>query len=76
MRYCCRRHTLRFPIRPTPVRAASLNRHKEMCESCIENRRSIQVRWAKHSSNYRAFIELDSAPLWYRPLKRRTYVLG
>jgi len=32
--------------------------------------RSILVRWAKKSSNYLAFIELDSALLWYRRLKQ------
>lgn len=32
--------------------------------------RSILIRWAKKSSNYLAFIELDSALLWYRRLKQ------
>ena len=32
--------------------------------------RSILTRWAKKSSNYLAFIELDSALLWYRRLKQ------
>ena len=34
--------------------------------------RSILIRWAKKSSNYLAFIELDSALLWYRRLKQLT----
>ena len=32
--------------------------------------RGILVRWAKKASNYLGFIELDSALLWYRQLKR------
>lgn len=48
----------------------------ERCLSWWNSCRSILVRWAKHSCNYVAFIELDSALLWYRKLKLRTYVLG
>lgn len=48
----------------------------ERCLSWWNGCRSILVRWAKKSCNYLAFIELDSALLWYRRIKLRTHVLG
>ena len=44
----------------------------ERCLSWWNGCRSILVRWAKKSSNYLAFIQLDSALLWYRRLKLRS----
>lgn len=38
--------------------------------------RGILVRWAKKAANYLAFIEFDSALLWYRRIKLRPQVLG
>ena len=48
----------------------------ERCLSWWNGCRSILVRWAKKSSNYLAFIQLDSALLWYRRIKLRNTVLG
>lgn len=38
--------------------------------------RGILVRWAKKPANYLAFMEFDSALLWYRRIKLRPLVLG
>jgi putative transposase len=43
----------------------------ERCLSWWNGCRSILVRWAKKACNYLAFIELDSALLWYRRIKLR-----
>ena len=44
----------------------------ERCLSWWNGCRSILVRWAKKACNYLAFIELDSALLWYRRIKLRS----
>jgi len=44
----------------------------ERCLSWWNGCRSILVRWAKKANNYLAFIELDSALLWYRRIKLRS----
>lgn len=43
----------------------------ERCLSWWNGCRSILVRWSKKACNYLAFIELDSALLWYRRIKLR-----
>lgn len=43
----------------------------ERCLSWWNGCRGILTRWTKKSENYQAFIELDSALLWYRKLKLR-----
>lgn len=48
----------------------------ERCLSWWNGCRSILVRWAKKSENYEAFIDLQSALLWYRRVKQRPMVLG
>lgn len=44
----------------------------ERCLSWWNGCRSILVRWAKKACNYLAFIELNSALLWYRRIKLRS----
>jgi putative transposase len=44
----------------------------ERCLSWWNGCRSILVRWAKKACNYLAFIDLDSALLWYRRIKLRS----
>lgn len=48
----------------------------ERCLSWWNGCRSILVRWAKKTENYAAFIDLQSALLWYRRIKQRPMVLG
>ena len=48
----------------------------ERCLSWWNGCRSILVRWAKKACNYEAFVDFDSALLWYRRIKLRSSVLG
>jgi transposase len=43
----------------------------ERCLSWWNGCRSILARWAKDEANYLAFVQLDSALLWYRKIKLR-----
>jgi transposase len=43
----------------------------ERCLSWWNGCRGILTRWAKRAENYLAFLQLDSALLWYRKIKLR-----